>query len=225
MHRLYIFEGPPACGKTTFTRALKVKLNASLYQYKRLGLANILIKILIRISPNIRSDCKIYDSRCQDPVVLVNQNFIHNNSFFIFFLEIIYKSFQYTNILVRCTLNRTVIVDEGPSMGWANYQNLKQKNCFSLTQVQLLMALDLQALNFLAKFCCVELCFIDRAPDELLAFWFKRKHIVPYSENFADLVRDSFKLLQVQCAAFVLFNCVYLNNPGASQKLLARIEH
>ena len=201
-----------------------MKLNASLCSYKRLGLSNVLIRVLIKISPNIRSDCNVHDSSCQDPVVTVNSVFLRKNSALIVFLEVIYKAFQYTNILLRSALNKTLIVDEGPSMGWANYHNLRCRGSLNFWQVSLLMALDLQALHFLTKFCYVELCFVDRFPEELIVFWCKRRHVVPYSNIFADMVRNSFKLLQTECAAFVHFNCVCLSNSAASQKLLASLE-
>ncbi|MGC9086687.1 MAG: hypothetical protein ACP5IT_10895, partial [Thermoproteota archaeon] len=212
-HKVIIIDGPPASGKTTLVKFLKHSYNGISYSYKRLGFANILMKMLMKIVPSIGKGMD-YDHMRDDPVVIVDIYFLRKISFIIFLSEIMYKFIQYVTIVLLSLISKIVIVDEGPSLGWANYLNLFfYLKCLSSSSVALLMRLDVQALRLLFKLCNVQLYFVDRTQDELNIFWHKRGHKVPYNIKFASIVRYSFKLLTEEYKNILTFPILYRKLP------------
>lgn len=113
----------------------------------------------------------------------------------ILFLEVIYKFIQCSLLFLYALTNRILVVDEGPSLSWANYLNLLHtKNALRPNDAVLLMRLDLRFLHSLSKFHVVRVYFIDRSQDKLITFWRLKGHNTPYDVKFANIVRYSFKL-------------------------------
>jgi hypothetical protein len=210
---LIILDGVPASGKTTLVKFFEHSYNIKSYNYKRLGFVNILAKILMKIARSVigLSNIQACKFTYEDPIMAVDIAFLKRISLIIFFLEIIYKFIQYSFIFLLSIVNKTVIVDEGPSLGWANYLNLLySKNALRPSNVVLLMRLDLLSLWFLSKFHKVQIYFIDRDQDKLNKFWCLKGHKTPYNAKFANMVRYSFKLFAEMSAKYITIRYIYV---------------
>jgi hypothetical protein len=212
---LIIIDGVPASGKTTLVKFLEHSYNIKIYNYTRLGFVNMLAKILMKITPSVGELPNIKACRFTygDPIMIVNTTFLKRISLVIFFLEVIYKFIQYSLIFLLSLVNKTVVVDEGPSLGWANYLNLLySKNALRPNHVVLLMRLDLRSLWFLSKFHKVQIYFIDRNQDKLNKFWYLKGYKTPYETKFANLVRYSFKLFAETSAKYITIRYIYVES-------------
>jgi len=205
-HDLVIFDGVPASGKTTMVRSFRYSHGIKSYNYKRLGLVNIATEILMRIAPHLQMNEFI----CGDPVMGMDATFLRKISSMILSLEILYKFMQYSLIFLAIFTNKTVVVDEGPSLGWANYLNLLyNKNALGRNGVVLLMRLDLRFLWFISKFHKVQIYFIDRDQATLNIFWQFKGHKTPYDVRYANMVRYSFKLFAGMSPNCITIRYVY----------------
>jgi len=198
-----VFDGPPACGKTTLVRLLKRRYDARAYRYTRLRLVNILFAVLAKISPNLL--CSKVRRDNVDPVMLVNSYYLEKVSWLIFVLEVVYKYLRYSSLLSLALCGSLLVVDEGFSLGWANYLNLMlHRKALKPGHVDLLMRLDLQFLKLLTKVRRVYIYFIDRSLEKLSTFWRNRGHRVHYDTTYALLVRYSFRILEEACRRFMI---------------------
>jgi hypothetical protein len=155
----------------------------------------MLMKIAPSVSelPNIQARKFTYE----DPIMVVDITFLKRISLVTLFLEIIYKFIQYSLIFLLSLVNKTVVVDEGPSLGWANYLNLMlNKKALKPHHVDLLMRLDLQFSRTLSRLCGLHVWFIDRSQKKLGMLWQRKGRKSPYGTQFAFLVRYSFKLFE-----------------------------
>jgi len=210
---LIILDGVPASGKTTLVKFFEHSYNIKSYNYKRLGLVNMLTKMLMKIAPSVSELPNIQARKFtyEDPIMVVDITFLKRISLVTLFLEIIYKFIQYSLIFLLSLVNKTVVVDEGPSLGWANYLNLLySKNALRPSNVVLLMRLDLRSLWFLSKFHKVQIYFIDRDQDKLNKFWCLKGHKTPYNTKFANMVRYSFKLFAEISAKYIIIRYIYV---------------
>lgn len=193
---IVIIDGPPASGKSTITAFLKRKHRTKIYCYKRLGFVNTLAKMLIRIAPHLQV-CDFADKDFVDPVMTIDSNFLENTSFLMLCLEVTYKLLQYCSFFMHILTKSDVVVDEGFSLGWANYLNLMlNKRALKPRHVDLLMRLDLQFSRTLSRLCRLHVWFIDRSQKKLDVLWQRKGRKSPYATLFAFLVRYSFKLFE-----------------------------
>jgi hypothetical protein len=196
---IIIFDGPPASGKSTIATFLKHSFNAKIYCYKRLGFVNIVAKLLIGIAPHLRV-CRFADEHFVDSVMIIDSNLLKKISFLTFYLEIAYKFLQYCLLFMHILTESNVVVDEGPSLGWANYLSLMlSKKVLKPYHVDLLMRLDLQLLRALSRLRRIHMYFIDRSQEKLSILWHRKGSKSPYGIMYASLVRYSFRLFEGTC--------------------------
>jgi len=190
---IIIIDGPPAGGKSTLVRVLKLRYCANTYHYKRLGLNNVFYALLLRIAPGLQC-CKLERGRV-DPIILVNPNYLVKMSILTLILEIMYKCIEYFLLLLLALMNRCLIIDELFSLGWANYFNLLLfKKALRPNYVIFLMRFDLKFFHMLSRLHKIYYYFIDRSLEKLEMFWRKRGNATPYDVRYLLLVRYSFKL-------------------------------
>jgi hypothetical protein len=193
---IVIIDGPPASGKSTIATFLKHSRNAKIYCYRRLGFMNIVAKLLTKVAPHLQI-CDFVDKNFVDPVMIIDSNFLKRISFLMFYLEVMYKFLQYYLFFMYILTKSNVVVDEGPSLGWANYLNLMlNKKALKPPHVDLLMRLDLQFFRALSRLRRLHIWFIDRHQEKLSMLWQRKGGRSPYSILFASLVRYSFKLFR-----------------------------
>jgi hypothetical protein len=190
---IIIIDGPPASGKSTLVRFLKLRYCANTYCYKRLGLNNVFYALLLRIAPGLQC-CRLEGDRV-DPITLVDPNYLMKMSILTLILEIIYKCTEYFLLLLLALMDRCLIIDEWFSLGWANYFNLLLfKKALRPSHVIFLMRFDLKFLYMLSRFHKIYYYFIDRSLEKLEMFWCKRENTTPYDIRYTLLVRYSFRL-------------------------------
>jgi hypothetical protein len=190
---IIIIDGPPASGKSTLVRFLKLRYCANTYYYKRLGLNNVFYALLLRIAPDLQC-CRLKGDRV-DPIILVNPTYLMKMSIFTLILEIIYKCIEYFLLLLLALMNQCLIIDEGVSLGWANYLNLMLfKKALRPNYVIFLMRFDLNFFHILSRLHKIYYYFIDRSLEKLEMFWYKRGNTTSYDMRYLLLVRYSFKL-------------------------------
>jgi hypothetical protein len=193
---IVIIDGPPASGKSTIIAFLKYSHRVKAYHYRRLGFVNMIAKMLIRVAPHLRV-CNFIDKDFVDPVMIIDSNFLKKISFLTFYLEVAYKFLQYCLFFMYILTKSDVVVDEGPSLGWANYLNLMlNKKALKPPHVGLLMRLDLQFFRALSRLRKIHIWFIDRPQEKLSMLWQRKGGKSSYSILFASLVRCSFKLFE-----------------------------
>ncbi len=187
-----IIDGPPASGKSTIIEALVSRWNARSFRYKRLGIANILFDLLMKLAPCLQEDTPKSDR--SDPIIIVDSMFLKRMSALIILLEIIYKYINVLSLLILTLTTRIMVVDEGILLGWANYFNLMlRKKAFKPRHVDILMKLDLASLRILSRIRKVYYYFIDRDLEKLQFFWFKRGNRIPYDTGFVVSIKYLFK--------------------------------
>ena len=101
----------------------------------------------------------------------------------------------YALLLILAIIKRDLVIDEGISLGWANYFNLMiYKKALKPSHVVLLTRLDLVFFRAVSKIRRIYYYFVDRSLEKLEFFWRKRGNRVPYDIKFSLMVRYSFDL-------------------------------
>ena len=190
---IIIIDGPPASGKSILVEFLRLRYCINTYSYKRLGLNNVFYALLLRIAPGLQC-CKLEGGRV-DLIILVNPNYLVKISILTLILEIMYKCIEYFLLLLLALMNQCLIIDEGVSLGWANYLNLMLfKKALRPNYVIFLMRFDLNFFHILSRLHKIYYYFIDRSLEKLEIFWYKRGNTTSYDMRYLLLVRYSFKL-------------------------------
>jgi len=191
---IIVVDGPPASGKSTVVKYLRLKRGFSAYRYKRLGLVNIFSIMLLPVNPWDKK-VKYYIHSRVDPIILVSSGYLERLSGLLSGLEVVYKCIRYASLFLLALVCRNIVIDEGISLGWANYFNLVLfKRALKREHVDFLMRIDLASLRVLSKVHEVYYYFIDRSLEKLESNWRKRGHKTPYDVKFYLLVRYAFKL-------------------------------
>ena len=190
---ILVIDGPPASGKSTLARSLAHNYRAKTLCYKRLGLINTLSALLLKIMKSKRS-YRLGGDRV-DSVILVDSKYLEKISVLTTTLEVVYKFVIYALLLSLALLKQDLVVDEGVSLGWANYLNLMlSKNALTPNQVSILMRLDLMIFRTLSKIQKIYYYFIDKGLRKLEILWRKRGNIAPYDVKYFLMVKYSFNL-------------------------------
>jgi len=199
--KIIILDGPPASGKTSIVHVLKDKTGAISIAYKRLGFANIVSALLLRLSPIMRGRACLEKLRC-DPIIELREEALQRLGNLVFLLETLYKTVQQVLIFFLALFLPIVIVDECFSLGWANYFNLHLRKGLKAKHVDVLIRLDIAFLRLLGSLrgTSLQIIFIDRELHKLEELWKRRGHSIPYDTLFYKLVRFSFNILQRACS-------------------------
>ena len=190
---ILVIDGPPASGKSTLVRLLARNYRTKTFRYKRLGLINILSTLLLKMMES-KQGCRL-GGDCVDPVILVDSKYLKRISALTTTLEVVYKFVMYASLLSLALLKQDLVIDEGASLGWANYLNLMlSKKALKPSQVSILMRLDLVVFRTLARIQKIYYYFVDRDLRELETLWRKRGNIAPYDVKHFLMVKYSFNL-------------------------------
>jgi len=190
---ILVIDGPPASGKSTLVRLLARNYRTKTFCYKRLGLINILSTLLLKMIQ--REQSRRLGGDRVDPVILVDSKYLKRISALTTTLEVVYKFVMYALLLSSALLKQDLVIDEGISLGWANYLNLMlSKKALKPSQVSILMKLDLVTFRTLSRIQKIYYYFIDRSLKELETLWRKRGNIVPYDVKYFLVVKYSFNL-------------------------------
>ena len=208
---IIIVDGPPASGKSTIATFLAKKFSCKVYSFKRLGFLNLYAEFLLHITPSVgmhgnggRSESfKVLQAlkrERRDPILFINPRFLEKMTFIAFLLEVIYKCQRFFLLIMLTLTYKCIVVDEGFSLGWANYYNLMaHKKVFKPRHVKVLMRLDISLLRFLSRTKNVHVYFIDRDWSKLALFWRRRGHVTHYDVKYATLVKYFFNLFTYTC--------------------------
>jgi len=130
-----------------------------------------------------------------DPVILVDSKYLKRISALTTTLEVVYKFVMYASLLSLALLKQDLVIDEGVSLGWANYLNLMlSKKALKPSQVSILMRLDLVVFRMLARIQKIYYYFVEKDLRELETLWRKRGNIAPYDVKYFLMVKYSFNL-------------------------------
>jgi hypothetical protein len=209
---IVIIDGPPAAGKSSVVRLLRQKYRAPAFLYKRLGLVNVLYMLLLMVAPNLQ--CNRISRENVDHIMLVNQVYLVRMPTLTLGLEVLYKCIRYCLLLFLALTRRNLVVDEGFSLGWANYLNLRIfKKALKHNHIALLMRLDLQYLRLLSSIHKVYYYFIDRDQGKLSTLWRRKGHRAIYDKKYSFLVRCSFKFFEEMYEKYGIkarVKCIYI---------------
>jgi len=190
---ILVIDGPPASGKSTLVRLLARNYRTKTFRYKRLGLINILSTLLLKMMQSEQSR-RLGGDRV-DPVILVDSKYLKRISALTTTLEVVYKFVMYASLLSLALLKQDLVIDEGVSLGWANYLNLMlSKKALKPSQVSILMRLDLVVFRTLARIQKIYYYFVEKDLRELETLWRKRGNIAPYDVKYFLMVKYSFNL-------------------------------
>lgn len=198
---VFVFDGPPASGKTTLSEVLARNLRSARFRYKCLGAANIFSAVILRLA---QGHSKIQNKPTQmmgDPVLLLNRCLLERIRPIVFITELPYKMFQLIAVAALCLTNRCLVIDEFFVLRAANYINVYLHGGLNWWQSELLMRIDLALLKALAKRRLILYIYIHRHIDDLKKLWRKRENNEEYSEWFLALVRAVWRTHRAQIAS------------------------
>ncbi|MEM2704802.1 MAG: hypothetical protein QXR45_16775 [Candidatus Bathyarchaeia archaeon] len=193
---IFIFDGPPASGKTTLSKRLAQKLHCPYLRYKALGYANIISTVILQLIPRY-SIIRIKSIQTkEDPVLLLDSCLLRKMRLIIFLTEIPYKISQAIMLLFLSFIYRFLVIDEFFTLRIANYINVYLHGGLSDWQVKLLIRIDLALLRVLAKHKSILYIYTNRHIEELKKLWHKREYNKKYSEEYLTIVRFIWKMYQ-----------------------------
>jgi len=193
---IVILDGPPASGKTIFAIGFSTHFKTITLNYKALGPANIIARILTILSSKNISLPSNHDPTRQDPLLFLSKTLSQRLSNVFFLLELLYKALQVVTMLFYLFIYRIIIVDEFLALRFANYFNFYKVGGFKKWHVIILMQLDFSILKALSHFGNCFYYYINRDLNASKQFWKKRGHTIPYDTSFFALTNISWKMVR-----------------------------
>jgi hypothetical protein len=198
---IVIIDGPPASGKSTFCKVLSQKYGCRVLSYKRLGLCNVVLYVVLKLL-YFRSAQAINLNRLVrdriDPITLFDKKFLAKNKSLIFICEIFYKFIQIIKFLFILLLFRKtcIVVDEYIALSTANYVNLYLHSGLHKSHLYFLFRLDLSIINFVSYTLSRKIFYfyIDRDISILTRLWSKRS-ARPYDITFLAMLRVCYRTI------------------------------
>lgn len=200
---IILLDGPPASGKTTICKILSKRYCCPCVRYKCLGFANVIAKIILKLTTRDSNLLTCLVSRKEDPILLLGTSFLRKNRHVIFLLEIPYKVLQVILICLLVKVRNCIIIDEFLSLRVANYINMYIHGGLSRCHMEILIRLDLASLITFALSKSAFYIYVDRRLEELERMWSQREHNKEYSRLFLALVRATWKKYKPLICRFV----------------------